>query len=196
MLNEANRMKTPHAGPLKPKDASSHGREPLDPRGITASAAIRGAMDLEVDLREAGKAVMIKVLRDTDDPGGQALESVSHIAQVAIRTAARLGGNVEAATLGLIEGAVHHATETGLRTGSAAAAAADGALQAAWEEGWAAVGAVRGALARFVKKASLPGCRQNKRRLPTRPAAVVRTNRGSSAAFPHRGRNWSGRSRG
>jgi hypothetical protein len=65
---------------------------------------------------------------------------------VAVRDTAEVGGNVEAATTGLVAGAIEGAKELGVSAEDAAAAAADGALKAAGEVGSTAVATVRKAL--------------------------------------------------
>jgi hypothetical protein len=76
------------------------------------------------------------------------LHTVSHTAQVAVRDTAQVGGDLEAATTGLVAGAIEGAKELGITAEDAAAAAADGALKAAGEVGSTAVETVRKAVSK------------------------------------------------
>ena len=56
------------------------------------------------------------------------MDTISHTAQVAIRDTAEVGGDLEAAATGLVQGAIEGAKEMGLNAEDAASAAANGGV--------------------------------------------------------------------
>ncbi len=92
---------------------------------------------------------MVGTLRGTKEAGSLCLWTLSRIQRTSRSGTPRLiGGDLEAATTGLVEGAVHGAKEMGVSVEEAAAAAVAGALQAAGKVGSTAVNAVRKAAAK------------------------------------------------
>jgi hypothetical protein len=67
-------------------------------------------------------------------------------AHIAIRDTAEVGGDLEAAATGLVQGAIEGAKEMGVSAEDAASAAANGALKAAGKVGAEAVKTVRHAV--------------------------------------------------
>ena len=94
---------------------------------------------------------MIGVLRGTKDAGAEVLDTISHTAHITIQDAAKVGGDVGAAAIGLVEGAIQGAKELGVSAEDAAAAAADGAMKAAGEVGSTTVDTVRKAVTKPIK---------------------------------------------
>ena len=105
-------------------------------------------MQVGANLGHAAKGTMVGVLRGTKAAGTEVLDTIRHTAHVTIRDAAEVGGDLDAAATGLIEGAIEGAKELGVRVEDAASAAADGALEAAGEVGSTAVETVRRAVTR------------------------------------------------
>ena len=62
---------------------------------------------------------------------GWPCSTISHTAPVAIRDTAEVGGDLEAAATGLVQGAIQGAKEMSVSAEDAASAAAKGALKAA-----------------------------------------------------------------
>ena len=93
---------------------------------------------------------MVGVLHGTKETGAAILDTITHTSHAAIRDTAALGGDLEAAATGLVEGAIESAKKMGLNAEDAAAAAANGALKAAGEMGSTVVGTVRKAVTRPV----------------------------------------------
>ncbi|SDT97415.1 hypothetical protein SAMN05444156_1182 [Verrucomicrobium sp. GAS474] len=123
---------------------------------VTAGA-IEAAVHVGADLGHVTRGVMIGVSRAMkgvhreglgDD---KALDTIRLTARVAIRDIARVGGDMEAATVGLVEGAIDSAKELGVRVEVAAATAAAGAMKGASREGPLAEEAVRRVVRRPIK---------------------------------------------
>jgi len=100
-----------------------------------ASGAVRGALQVAGDLYQTATGIMIGVMRGTKLTGTESLESIIHTAQVTIRETIAGGGDLAAATTGLIDGAITGAMAAGISAADAAMAAADGALKAAGQAG-------------------------------------------------------------
>ena len=115
-----------------------------------ASGALRGAALAGVDLRYAAKGIMLGVLRGTTFASAEARDTIGQTAYVVIRNTSELGGNLEAAAIGLVRGAIAGAQELGLSAQEAAEAAANGALKAAGQVGSTAVAAVRKAVSKTI----------------------------------------------
>jgi len=112
-----------------------------------ALGAIRGALEVDIDLAEACKGIVVGVLLGSRDRGDAFLRTISHTARTVAHHTAMTGSDVGAATAGLIEGALQSARDTGGDPPRAASAAAQGALEGAEEVGFAAAEQVRSALA-------------------------------------------------
>jgi hypothetical protein len=114
--------------------------------GDVVNSALRRAIKTDTDLNPGARAILIGVLRGTGEKGGASLKILIHAARIAIRQTAALGGDLAAATQGLILGAVAGAKSIGVASETAAAAAARGALEGAAESGFVTVDRVLGAL--------------------------------------------------
>ena len=74
---------------------------------------------------------MVGVLRGTKHVGTEAIDTIGHTAGAVIHHTAAVGGKLEHAATGLVEGAIHSAKGIGVSAEEAASAAAHGALKAA-----------------------------------------------------------------
>jgi hypothetical protein len=86
------------------------------------------------------------VLRGTKHVGSEAIDTISHTAGVVIGSTAEVGGKLEHASTGLVEGAIHSAKGISVSAEDAVSAVADGALKAAGKVGSTAVETVRNAV--------------------------------------------------
>lgn len=95
----------------------------------TARAAVRAESDCEY----AGRGFMIGLLRAAEPPPAQARELVGRAAASFVEQAHGMGGDVLAASRGLVEGAIVWAQEAGWDPAEAARAAAQGAADASYD---------------------------------------------------------------
>ena len=98
------------------------------------------------DLTPGSKAIVMGVVRGTGEKGDAALKIVSHTAKIVIHHIADMGGNLAAATKGLVLGAIASAKSMGVEQAQAASMAAQGALEGATESGSVTAERVLGAL--------------------------------------------------
>ena len=118
-----------------------------------ANGAIRGAMQIDADLEQAAKGIMIGIVRASATSGPETVNTISHIAQITIGNTAAIGGDLEAVTAGLVIGAINCATTAGVSAAAAATAAATGALTAAVKAGSTTLALVHQAVTRTTQRA-------------------------------------------
>ena len=108
--------------------------------------AVRGAVAMGSDLAPAMKAIIMGILRGTEAKEEAGLKILSHAAKIIIRQTADRGGNLAAATKGIVLGAIASAKSIGVDVPKAASTAAQGAHEGAVEAGSLTVEQVLGAL--------------------------------------------------
>ena len=84
-------------------------------------------------LIDAGKDGIVKAIRGAGNVGSAVIETIGNLAGTAIKSTAETAGDLGAAAVGLVEGAVQGAKELGLDATEAVSATATGALKAAGE---------------------------------------------------------------
>jgi hypothetical protein len=101
-------------------------------------------------LGHAATGTVVGVLRGTKHVGSEAIDTIGHTAGAVIHHTAAVGGKLEHAATGLVEGAIQSAKGIGVSAENAASAAAHGALKAAGKVGSAASDTVRNAVTQTI----------------------------------------------
>ena len=110
------------------------------------TGAVRGAVSMGSDLVPGAKAIVMGIVRGTGATNEEGLKILSHAAKIVIHHTADRGGNLAAASKGVILGAIASAKTLGMDTAKAASTAAQGALEGAKEAGSVTVERVLAAL--------------------------------------------------
>jgi hypothetical protein len=111
-----------------------------------ATSAVRGAVSMGSDLVPASKAILMGIVRGTEARDETAIKILSHTSRIVIHQTADRGGDLAAATKGLVLGAIASARSTGMDIAKAASMAAQGAYEGAAEAGSVTVERVLAAL--------------------------------------------------
>jgi hypothetical protein len=101
-------------------------------------------------LGHAAKGTVVGVLRGTKHVGSEAIDTIGHTAGAVIHHTAAVGGKLEHAATGLVEGAIQSAKGIGVSAEDAASAAAHGALKAAEKVSSTALDTVRNAVTQSI----------------------------------------------
>lgn len=110
------------------------------------SDAVRGAVAMGSDLVPAAKAIVMGVVRGAAAKDDAALRILAHASRTIIHHTADRGGDLAAATKGLVLGGIASARTIGVDLAKAASIAAQGAVEGAREAGSVTVERVLGAL--------------------------------------------------
>lgn len=111
-----------------------------------ATGAVRGAVAMGSDLVLASKAIVVGVFRGTGAKEDAALQILSQVSKTVVHHTADRGGDLAAATKGLVLGAIASAKAIGVDAAKAASTAAQGAHDGAAQAGSVTVERVMAAL--------------------------------------------------
>ena len=119
---------------------------PAEALSDLVSSTLRGAIDIGSELDSTAKGIVMGVLRGMDAKGEEALRMLAAAATAVVHHTADRGGNLAAATKGLVLGAIASAKAIEVDVDKAASAAARGALDGATQAGSVTVERVMTAL--------------------------------------------------
>jgi len=131
------------------------GATPASSIESVAAGAIHGAIDVGADLVPAGHGIMLGIFCGPQAVKMEILPAIQLTAQAVIRTTASVGGNVEAATRGLVAGVIVSGMTMDIAVPTAVAAVVEGALAGAGQVAPHAVESVQQAISVSDAKDSL-----------------------------------------
>ena len=123
--------------------------------GAVVRGALRGSLGVAPNALVGTKAIVMGVLRGTDEEGDAALVTLSHAARAILRQTAEMRGDMGAAARGVILGAISSARHMRVYPPRAASAARQAVLDEAGRIGSEAAERVRGALKHDVDESAV-----------------------------------------
>lgn len=128
----------------------------LDAVGGVIRGAVRASLGVGGSLVVGTKAVVMGVIRGVDERGDAALVILGHAARTVVRETSKARGDLRAAALGLVLGAVVSARAMGVLPSRAAYVARDAAVEEAGRIGSVAAEQVGGALKEDLGRTRVP----------------------------------------